>query len=94
MIVASNKLAPTPKDTVGFIFIGDLEEACILFKRKEITAEWEKFDSYSKGLAVGIRSDYKQVDPEAGFVVNLPVATDGDGGGETPPTTKAAKATK
>ncbi|EHS2293257.1 Phage capsid protein [Enterococcus faecalis FL2] len=94
VIVASNKLAPTPKDTVGFIFIGDLEEACILFKRKEITAEWEKFDSYSKGLAVGIRSDYKQVDPEAGFVVNLPVATDGDGGGETPPTTKAAKATK
>lgn len=83
VIVVSNKVAPTPKDTVGFIFIGDLEEACILFKRKEITAEWEKFDSYSKGLAVGVRSDYKQVDPEAGFVVNLKPVVEGE---ETPQT--------
>jgi len=83
VIVVSNKVAPTPKDTVGFIFIGDLEEACILFKRKEITAEWEKFDSYSKGLAVGVRSDYKQVDPEAGFVVNLNPVAEGE---ETPQT--------
>lgn len=71
VIVISNKVAPTPKDTAGFIFIGDLKEAVFMAQRAEITAEWEKFDRYSKGLAVGVRSDYKQIDTEAGKVVTF-----------------------
>lgn len=71
VIVVSNKVAPTPSKTVGYIFVGDLKEAVFMAQRSEITAEWEKFDRYSKGLAVGVRSDYKQIDSEAGFLVTI-----------------------
>lgn len=71
VIVVSNKVASTPSTAKGFVFVGDLQEAVAYFKRTEITAEWEKFDAYSKGLAVGVRSDYKQIDAEAGFMVTL-----------------------
>ncbi|WP_207940164.1 HK97 family phage major capsid protein [Enterococcus sp. DIV2402] len=71
VIVVSNKVASTPSTSKGFVFVGDLQEAVAYFKRTEITAEWEKFDAYSKGLAVGVRSDYKQIDAEAGFMVTL-----------------------
>lgn len=71
VIVVSNAVAPTPKDTAGFIFVGDLKEAVFMAQRNEISAEWEKFDRYSKGLAVGIRSDYKMIDSESGKLVNF-----------------------
>lgn len=74
VIVVSNAVAPTPKDTTGFIFIGDLKEAVFMAQRNEISAEWEKFDRYSKGLAVGIRSDYKKIDADAGKLVNFTLA--------------------
>ncbi|MGH1874014.1 phage major capsid protein [Enterococcus casseliflavus] len=74
VILVSNAVAPTPKDTTGFIFVGDLKEAVFMAQRNEISAEWEKFDRYSKGLAVGIRSDYKQIDAEAGKLVNFTLA--------------------
>lgn len=71
VIVVSNTVAPTPKDKTGFIFIGDLKEAVFMAQRNEISAEWEKFDRYSKGLAVGIRSDYKKIDEDSGKLVNF-----------------------
>lgn len=74
VILVSNKVAPTAKDTAGFIWIGDLKEAVFMAQRNEISAEWEKFDRYSKGLAVGIRSDYKKIDAEAGKLVNFTLA--------------------
>ncbi|QQU18450.1 phage major capsid protein [Enterococcus casseliflavus] len=74
VIVVSNAVAPTPKDTTGFIFVGDLKESVFMAQRNEISAEWEKFDRYSKGLAVGIRSDYKKIDANAGKLVNFTLA--------------------
>lgn len=74
VIVVSNAVAPTPKDTTGFIFVGDLKESVFMAQRNEISAEWEKFDRYSKGLAVGIRSDYKKIDADAGKLVNFTLA--------------------
>ena len=71
VIVVSNKVAPTVKDTAGFIWIGDLKEAVFMAQRNEISAEWDRFDRYSKGLAVGIRSDYKKIDSDAGKLVNF-----------------------
>jgi len=75
VIVVSNAVAPTPKDTTGFIFVGDLKESVFMAQRNEISAEWEKFDRYSKGLAVGIRSDYKKIDADAGKLVNFTLAS-------------------
>lgn len=74
VIVVSNTVAPTPNTKTGFIWIGDLKEAVFMAQRNEISAEWEKFDRYSKGLALGIRSDYKKIDAEAGKLVNFTLA--------------------
>lgn len=74
VILVSNKLAATEPSKAGFIWVGDLKEAVFMAQRNEISAEWDKFDRYSKGLAVGIRSDYKKIDPDAGKLVNFTVA--------------------
>lgn len=71
VILVSNKVAATEASKAGFIWIGDLKEAVFMAQRNEISAEWDKFDRYSKGLAVGIRSDYKKIDGEAGKLVNF-----------------------
>ena len=72
VIVISNAIAPkAPTGAVGFVWAGDLSEAAAYFKRSDITAVWEKFDAFSKGLAVGVRSDYKVVDEKAGVKVKL-----------------------
>ena len=72
VIVISNAIAPKAvSGAVGFVWAGDLAEAAAYFKRSDITAVWEKFDAFSKGLAVGVRSDYKSVDEKAGVKVKL-----------------------
>ena len=72
VIVISNAIAPkAPVVGIGFVWAGDLAEAAAYFKRSDITAVWEKFDAFSKGLAVGVRSDYKTVDAKAGVKVKL-----------------------
>ncbi len=72
VIVISNAIAPkAPVGGIGFVWAGDLAEAAAYFKRSDITAVWEKFDAFSKGLAVGVRSDYKTVDEKAGVKVKL-----------------------
>lgn len=72
VIVISNAIAPKAvAGAVGFVWVGDLTEAAAYFKRSDITATWEKFDAFSKGLAVGVRSDYKAVDTKAGVKVKL-----------------------
>ncbi|WP_312185196.1 phage major capsid protein [Pseudolactococcus raffinolactis] len=72
VIVISNAVAPkAPTGGIGFVWVGDLAEAAAYFKRSDITAVWEKFDAFSKGLAVGVRSDYKTVDEKAGVKVKL-----------------------
>ena len=72
VIVISNASAPKAvAGSVGFVWAGDLAEAAAYFNRQDITATWEKFDAFSKGLAVGVRSDYKTVDEKAGVKVKL-----------------------
>ena len=53
VIVISNAIAPkAPVGGIGFVWAGDLAEAAAYFKRSDITATWEKFDAFSKGLVV------------------------------------------
>jgi HK97 family phage major capsid protein len=53
------------------IIVGDFEESVAVFNRNQITAEWQKFDSYSQGLSVVVRNDYKVVDPDATRYIEL-----------------------
>jgi HK97 family phage major capsid protein len=76
IIVVPNTFLPV--ETVGAIdtyeiFVGELESAVGMFNRKEIEATWEKFDNYSKGLAIVLRNDYKKADVDAGVLVKFAV---------------------
>ena len=73
IVVMNNKVLPDVKAGQFPIFIGDLQEAVALIRRNTITTNWTQFDSYSEGLAVIYRSDYKLKNADA--VVAMTLAT-------------------
>ena len=73
IVVMNNKVLPDVKTGQFPIFIGDLQEAVALIRRNTITTSWTQFDSYSEGLAVIYRSDYKLKNADA--VVAMTLAT-------------------
>lgn len=73
VIVMNNKVLPDVKTGQFPIFIGDLQEAVVLIRRNTISTSWNQFDSYSEGLAVIYRSDYKLKNADA--VVAMTLAT-------------------
>lgn len=75
IVVMNNKVLPDIKAGQFPIFIGDLQEAVALIRRNQITSSWTQFDSYSEGLAVIYRSDYKLKNADA--VVAMTLATQG-----------------
>ncbi|KAF0392187.1 phage major capsid protein [Pediococcus pentosaceus] len=56
------------------MFMGSLFDYVALFQRDEVTAKWTNFDSYSEGLSVILRNDYKVVDDSAMVKVTLKTA--------------------
>lgn len=56
------------------MFLGSLFDYVALFQRDEVTAKWQNFDSYSEGLSVILRNDYKVVDSSAMVKVTLKTA--------------------
>ncbi|MGG4040664.1 phage major capsid protein [Bacillus smithii] len=80
VIVVSDSLLPnggTQSSPKYPIIVGDFEESIAVFNRNQVTAQWEKFDSYSQGLSVVVRNDYKVVDPDATRYIELTPATQG-----------------
>lgn len=80
VIVVSDALLPnggTQSNPKYPIIVGDFEESIAVFNRNQVTAQWEKFDSYSQGLSVVVRNDYKVVDPDATRYIELTPATQG-----------------
>lgn len=75
VIVISNKVLPTAKTGTYRILVGDFSQAVFLAQKNEVDTQWERFDSYSQGLAVVVRNDYEVVDPDAARIVDItPVA--------------------
>lgn len=56
------------------MFMGSLFDYVALFQRDEVMATWTNFDSYSEGLSVILRNDYKVVDSSAMVKVTLKTA--------------------
>ena len=56
------------------MFMGSLFDYVALFQRDEVTASWQNFDSYSEGLSVILRNDYRVVDSSAMVKVTLKTA--------------------
>ena len=71
VIVVANKVLPTDKVGTYRIIIGDFSQAIFLAQKNEVNTQWERFDSYSQGLAVVIRNDYEVVDPDAARIVDI-----------------------
>lgn len=57
------------------MFLGSLFDFVAIFQRDQVTCHWENFDSYSEGLSIVLRNDYKVVDDSAMVKVTLKTAT-------------------
>ncbi|QXG58268.1 phage major capsid protein [Lacticaseibacillus casei] len=75
VIVIANKVLPTATAGTFRIIVGDFNQAVFLAQKNEVNTQWERFDSYSQGLAVVIRNDYEVVDPDAARVVDITPAS-------------------
>ncbi|MDO7797014.1 phage major capsid protein [Lactiplantibacillus plantarum] len=64
VVVVSNAVLPDVSGQFP-VFIGNLPQTIAVFRRNNITTNWEQFDSYSQGLAVIYRGDYEFVDENA-----------------------------
>ncbi|WDF82067.1 phage major capsid protein [Lacticaseibacillus pabuli] len=74
VVVVSNKLMPSPKDSYP-MFAGDIAQSVFVAQKNEVETQWDKFDQYASGLAVVLRNDYEVVDPDAGrFITIKPAA--------------------
>lgn len=75
VIVISDKLFPNPKASVFPMIMGDIEQSVFLARKNQVQVQWSQFDSYSQGLAVVIRNDYKTIDADASRYVEITPAT-------------------
>lgn len=64
VVVVSNAVLPDVSGQFP-VFIGNLPQTIAVFRRNNITTNWEQFDSYSQGLAVVYRGDYQFIDKNA-----------------------------
>ena len=56
------------------MILADMSQAVAVFRRNQVSYNWEKFDSYAQGLAIATRDDYKLIDTEAGFAITFGAA--------------------
>ncbi|WP_283593507.1 phage major capsid protein [Limosilactobacillus galli] len=77
VVKISNKFLPDNKDGSHPMILGDISEAVAVFRRNQVTAQWDKFDLYSQGLSVVVRNDYQPISNDAAFNLSLsaPAAT-------------------
>lgn len=71
VIVISNKVLATPASGAFPLVIGDMQQAVFLAQKNEVETQWERFDSYSQGLAAVVRNDYEVIDEDAARYVEI-----------------------
>lgn len=54
--------------------LADVSQAVAIFRRAQVSFDWEKFDNYASGLAIVTRDDYKLIDENAGFAITFNAA--------------------
>lgn len=75
IVVVPSTLLPDEKDGSLPLFVGDLSQYLAIFKRNQVTTNWQQFDSYSQGLAVVVRNCYSVIDDKAMVYLTLAPAT-------------------
>lgn len=71
VVMISDKLLANNIDGTFPMIVGDLSQAVAVFRRNQVTAQWDKFDQFSQGLSVIVRNDYKVIDKTAAINVSL-----------------------
>lgn len=67
----SDAVMPNNTDGSFPMIAGDISEAVAVFRRNQVTAQWDKFDQFAQGLSVIVRSDYEPISSDAAINVSL-----------------------
>ncbi len=65
----SDKVLANNSDGSFPVLCGDISQAVAVFRRNQVTAQWDKFDQFSQGLSVIVRNDYEVISKDA--VINI-----------------------
>lgn len=74
VVMISDTVMPNNSDGTFPMILGDIEEAVAVFRRNQVTAQWDKFDQFAQGLSVIVRNDYQPISSDAAINVSLSAA--------------------
>ena len=69
VVMISDTVMPNNADGSFPMIAGDVSEAVAVFRRNQVTAQWDKFDQFAQGLSVIVRNDYQPISSDA--VINI-----------------------
>ena len=71
VVMISDAVMPNNADGSFPMIAGDISEAVVVFRRNQVTAQWDKFDQFAQGLSVIVRNDYKPISADAAINISL-----------------------
>lgn len=71
VVMISDAVMPNNTDGSFPMIAGDISEAVAVFRRNQVTAQWDKFDQFAQGLSVIVRNDYQPISADAVINVSL-----------------------
>lgn len=74
VVMISDAVMTNNSDGSFPLIAGDLAEAVAVFRRNQVTAQWDKFDQFAQGLSVIVRNDYKPISSDAAINISLSAA--------------------
>ena len=77
VVMISDTVMPNNSDGSFPMIAGDIAEAVAVFRRNQVTAQWDKFDQFAQGLSVIVRNDYKPISSDAAINISLSAAKTG-----------------
>ena len=77
VVMISDTVMPNNSDGSFPLIVGDMAEAVAVFRKSQISAQWDKFDQFAQGLSVIVRNDYKPISSDAAINISLSAAKTG-----------------
>lgn len=71
VVMISDTVMPNNDDGSFPMILGDIAEAVAVFRRNQVTAQWDKFDQFAQGLSVIVRNDYEPISSDAAINISL-----------------------
>ena len=71
VVMISDTVMPNNADGSFPMIAGDISEAVAVFRRNQVTAQWDKFDQFAQGLSVIVRNDYQPISSDAAINISL-----------------------